>query len=188
MPASPPTLFRAVSCGSFCITLELTLTADAALFIHRWSASGGSERANYALFLSELCDVLDVPRPDVATAAGHGQYVFEREVRETFSDGTSTARFIDLYKQGSFVLEAKQGVEAQDAAEEQQRAFIGKTPRKKRVHCCSDSIRPATPRSSPATWPPHSPSWGRVWKRPSNTIPSRKRSANSEGLAFRPAI
>jgi len=33
-------------------------------FIERWShLDGGAERANYALFLTELCDVIDVPRP-----------------------------------------------------------------------------------------------------------------------------
>ena len=38
-------------------------------FIARWSAGdGGQERANYALFLTELCDVLEVPRPDQAVA------------------------------------------------------------------------------------------------------------------------
>ena len=39
------------------------------LFIARWQGrEGGQERANYALFLSELCDVLGVRRPDPATA------------------------------------------------------------------------------------------------------------------------
>jgi hypothetical protein len=33
------------------------------VFIERWSKSGGAERANYALFLSELCDLLEVARP-----------------------------------------------------------------------------------------------------------------------------
>jgi len=37
-------------------------------FITRWRNSGGAERANYALFLSELCDLLGVPRPDAAIA------------------------------------------------------------------------------------------------------------------------
>lgn len=33
-------------------------------FITRWTArEGGAERANYQMFLSELCDVLGVPRP-----------------------------------------------------------------------------------------------------------------------------
>jgi len=36
-------------------------------FITRWQKSGASERANYALFLSELCDLLEVPRPDPAS-------------------------------------------------------------------------------------------------------------------------
>ena len=37
-------------------------------FIERWRNSAAAERANYALFLSELCDFLEVPRPDPATA------------------------------------------------------------------------------------------------------------------------
>ena len=46
-------------------------------FIKRWSDSGGAERANYQLFLSELCDVLQVARPaptveDDARNAGKG--------------------------------------------------------------------------------------------------------------------
>ena len=96
-----------------------TLTPDPVSdFIARWSPSGGSERSNYALFLSELCDVLEVPRPDVSTTAGAGQYVFEREVYEVFSDGSSTVRFLDLYRKDSFALEAKQGVEAEEKTSE----------------------------------------------------------------------
>lgn len=37
-------------------------------FITRWAASGASERANYQLFLTELCELLGVPRTDPATA------------------------------------------------------------------------------------------------------------------------
>ncbi|WP_366520378.1 type IIL restriction-modification enzyme MmeI, partial [Deinococcus sp.] len=103
-------------------------------FTARWSSSGGSERANYALFLSELCDLLEVPRPEVSTATGSGQYVFEREVHEVFTDGSSTNRFLDLYKQGCFVLEAKQGVELEDAKDDAQRLQSGKPARKKRGH------------------------------------------------------
>jgi hypothetical protein len=33
-------------------------------FFRRWEASGAAERANYSMFLNELCDLLDVPRPD----------------------------------------------------------------------------------------------------------------------------
>jgi len=79
-------------------------------FIARWSGQeGGQERANYALFLSELCDVLGVARPEPA-AADHStnDYVFERVVRETLRDGTVSHQRIDLYKRGCFILEAKQ--------------------------------------------------------------------------------
>lgn len=81
-------------------------------FIERWIASEGAERANYALFLSELCDVLGVERPHPARSDSDlNDYVFERAVR--FNDpvsGASTGR-IDLYKRGCFVLEAKQSRE-----------------------------------------------------------------------------
>ena len=41
-----------------------TAEAGIAAFIARWRAAGAAERANYQLFLTELCDVLGVPRPD----------------------------------------------------------------------------------------------------------------------------
>jgi hypothetical protein len=42
--------------------------AEIDAFIARWAdGDGGQERANYALFLAELCDVLGVPRPDQAS-------------------------------------------------------------------------------------------------------------------------
>jgi len=79
-------------------------------FIERWShLEGGAERANYALFLTELCDVIDVPRPDPAGATTErNDYVFERAVKKP--DG-ATGR-IDLYKRDAFVLEAKQSRQA----------------------------------------------------------------------------
>ena len=81
-------------------------------FLSRWRDSGASERANYQLFLSELCDLLDVPRPDPSgdsTAAN--AYVFERAVTFVHSNGDTRPGFIDLYKRGCFVLEAKQGAD-----------------------------------------------------------------------------
>ena len=47
--------------------LPRTDTAD---FIRRWESSGAAKRANYQLFLSELCDLLGVPRPDSTRRAG----------------------------------------------------------------------------------------------------------------------
>lgn len=79
-------------------------------FIDRWQGrEGGQERANYQLFLSELCDVLGVPRPDPAGATrDDNDYVFERAVDFNNADGSHSVGRIDLYKRGCFVLEAKQ--------------------------------------------------------------------------------
>jgi hypothetical protein len=79
-------------------------------FIRRWTArEGGAERANYQMFLSELCDVLAVDRPQPAGAdTSHNDYVFERAVRPRASEGASAPKRIDLYKKGAFILQAKQ--------------------------------------------------------------------------------
>ncbi|HEY8566385.1 MAG TPA: DNA methyltransferase [Beijerinckiaceae bacterium] len=79
-------------------------------FIARWTArEGGAERANYQMFLSELCDVLGVARPDPAgVERGQNDYVFERAVRPRAGDPTTAPKRIDLYKKGAFILEAKQ--------------------------------------------------------------------------------
>ena len=82
-------------------------------FISRWRANeGGAERANYVLFLTELCSLLDLPQPEPADASHtRNDYVFERAV--TFKDDAGKAGHgrIDLYKRGAFVLEAKQSRE-----------------------------------------------------------------------------
>jgi hypothetical protein len=80
-------------------------------FIDRWRAcEGGQERANYALFLTELCKIIGVAPPNPANADPHlNDYVFERVVKDPhFREGSTSTRRIDLYKRGSFVLEAKQ--------------------------------------------------------------------------------
>lgn len=75
-------------------------------FVARWQASGGAERANYQLFLIELCELLDLPRPEQTrpNVAGNA-YVFERDVTFQNLDGTTSIGRIDLYKRGCFVLE-----------------------------------------------------------------------------------
>lgn len=78
-------------------------------FIQRWSKADGTERANYQLFLTELCRVLELPHPDPANSdARDNAYIFERRVDINHPDGTQTSGFIDLYRRGSFVCEAKQ--------------------------------------------------------------------------------
>jgi hypothetical protein len=77
-------------------------------FISRWDGTERAERANKDAFLIELCAVLGVPVPDAA-AGRLGAYRFERAVTHYADDGSAKPRFIDLYKRGCFVLEAKQG-------------------------------------------------------------------------------
>jgi hypothetical protein len=85
-------------------------------FIHRWQQSSASERANYALFLSELCDYLDLPRPEPSRADEKlNTYVIDKAVVFQELDGSTTTNYIDLYKQNCFVLEAKQGSNPIDA-------------------------------------------------------------------------
>ncbi len=98
----------------------------------RWKPAGGAERANYGLFLQDLCDLIYVSRPDPTTDnPAQDAYVLERAV--TFSEGAkaSTGR-IDLYKRGCFVLEAKQGTESPDQQQKVDRAELGLSPEKRR--------------------------------------------------------
>ncbi len=79
-------------------------------FINRWKQSGAAERANYQLFLTELAELLDVPRPEPAKDDDReNAYVFDRAIKVEHSGSTN---FIDLYKRNCFVLEAKQGADA----------------------------------------------------------------------------
>ncbi len=83
--------------------------ADVDAFVARWQGrEGGQERANYSMFLTELCAALALPSPDPAGDPESNDYVFERVVKETGRDGSVSSRRIDLYKRDSFVLEAKQ--------------------------------------------------------------------------------
>ncbi|WP_018947919.1 DNA methyltransferase [Thioalkalivibrio sp. AKL17] len=78
-------------------------------FLERWRDTGGSERANYQLFLTELCALLDLPQPDPASDdTADNAYVFERRVTIRNPDGSENRGYIDLYRRGCFVLEAKQ--------------------------------------------------------------------------------
>ena len=78
-------------------------------FIARWSAATGSERANYQLFLTELCALLSLPAPEPARgAAAEDAYCFERRVLFEHGDGTQSQGFIDLYRRACYVLESKQ--------------------------------------------------------------------------------
>ena len=65
-------------------------------FIARSEKSGGSEKANYALFFTELCDeILQVPHPEPAGPDNaKNRYVFERAVTYRKAD-CNNERFPD---------------------------------------------------------------------------------------------
>ena len=96
-----------------------------AAFVSRWTNSSASERANSQLFLSELCTLLGVPQPNPSVQDETlNTYVFEKNVVFNNGDGTTSPGRIDLYKQGCFVLESKQGSEARAAQAEQKLATV----------------------------------------------------------------
>lgn len=133
-PAPPLTL---PVCETHKVTdREKNSEADLDRFIVRWAGSGGAERANYGLFLGELCRVLGVPEPEPTRPDdAENAYVFEKSVPEPHDAGRATVRRIDLYKSGCFVLEAKQGVEQEAEDEAKIRQALspkgGKKPTKK---------------------------------------------------------
>lgn len=97
-------------------------------FVRHWETSEANERANYALFLTELCDLLELPHPKPA-GGGVADYIFERPVTFNHGDGTTSIGRIDLYKRDCFVLEAKQGSNPNDPTA--QPDLLGDKPRRK---------------------------------------------------------
>ena len=78
-------------------------------FIARWTASSGNERANFHLFAVELCDILGVPRPQIAQENRNlNDYTFERTVKSSHISSVKATGGIDLYQKNSFLMEAKQ--------------------------------------------------------------------------------
>lgn len=70
-------------------------------FIAKWENCPGSERSNYGVFLTELAGVLGVDAPGPSD-----EYRIDAPVPGGAQGGGTG--FIDLYKRGHFILEAKQ--------------------------------------------------------------------------------
>lgn len=86
----------------------ITIDTQADAFIQRWQGNDGSEKANFQLFISELCALLGVAQPDPACKDNkQNAYVFERRVDLFKVDGSSNTGFIDCYRRDCFVLEGK---------------------------------------------------------------------------------
>jgi hypothetical protein len=82
---------------------------DAAKFIATWKNRPGNEIGNAQSFLNALCELIGVSQPHTEKHSDHLEYGFERSVTFHHADGSTSTGRIDLYKRGSFVLEAKQG-------------------------------------------------------------------------------
>ncbi|MGA8807075.1 MAG: DNA methyltransferase [Thermoanaerobaculia bacterium] len=81
-------------------------------FLEKWSGSAAAERSNAQSFVIDLCAVLNVDPPHAATSdADRDAYVFEKPVTVPHEGRQQSIGFIDLYKRGHFILEAKQGSE-----------------------------------------------------------------------------
>ena len=86
-------------------------------FIAHWRDTGGSELANTQSFINGLCTLIGVAAPDGSRSDdAHNDYVFERRVFQDNGDGTTSFGRLDAYKRGAFILEAKQGSDADRAA------------------------------------------------------------------------
>ena len=90
---------------------------DVKRFIAQWRDTGGSELANTQSFINGLCQLIGVEPPHGSrTDDSQNDYVFERRVFQDNGDGSVSFGRVDCYKRGAFILEAKQGSEADRAA------------------------------------------------------------------------
>ncbi|MBE9218400.1 class I SAM-dependent DNA methyltransferase [Dolichospermum flos-aquae] len=78
------------------------------IFLQKWKGSQGNERANYQGFFLELCDALGVERPSPKGSIAGDRYCFDKDIKIFNKDGVTT-NFADFYKEGHFLIEAKQG-------------------------------------------------------------------------------
>ncbi len=101
---------------------------DLGKFIEEWSRSAAHERSNFQPFILELCELLGVEKPHKAGPIdSQNAYVFERAVTFRHADNTSSTGFIDLYKRGCFVMEAKQGGHGRTEGDATQPSLFGDT-------------------------------------------------------------
>lgn len=77
-------------------------------FLAKWHGSEGNERANYQTFLGDLCVALGVESPPPKGKVPGDPYCFDKDIK-FYSEKTESTKFADFYKEGCFLLEAKQG-------------------------------------------------------------------------------
>ena len=97
----------------------MSVSTNLQALAERWAHANAGERANFQLYLTELTEALDVTRPQ---PKGSG-YEFEFPVKVVEPDGTETTKPADLYKEGCFVLEAKDFEEGRSTEALRRRAY-----------------------------------------------------------------
>ena len=81
-----------------------------------WGKPGGSERSNFAPFIFDLCALIGEKRPGPAEQGQLGAYEFEGSVPKGSFRSLEAKGWIDLYKRGHFIMEAKQSYLKPDQA------------------------------------------------------------------------
>ena len=94
----------------------------------RFTDIGAAERANYQIYLTELCEAIGVEKPRPAAAsvgrvAESTTYQFEFPVQATTRDGVVSTNFIDLFKAGCFAIEAKDSIDGASTTKLLTKAF-----------------------------------------------------------------
>ncbi|MDB9336232.1 DNA methyltransferase, partial [Nodularia spumigena] len=79
------------------------------IFLDKWQGSSGNEIANKDSFCLDLCTALGVASPPPQGSVLGDPYCLEKNVKMPQSTGNIKQGRIDFYKQGHFILEAKQG-------------------------------------------------------------------------------
>lgn len=77
-------------------------------FLKKWLGSEGNERANYQTFFGDFCVALGVEGPPPKGSVEGDRYCFDKNIK-FYSEKAETTRFADFYKEGYFLVEAKQG-------------------------------------------------------------------------------
>ncbi len=77
-------------------------------FLKKWLGSEGNERANYQTFFGDFCIALGVEGPPPKGSGEGDRYCFDKNIK-FYTEKAETTRFADFYKEGHFLVEAKQG-------------------------------------------------------------------------------
>lgn len=91
------------------VNLDIPNSQKISDFVKKWENSQGNERANYQTFFGDLCRDLTVDEAPPKGNILNDPYCFDKDVKIPHPRGNITTCYIDFYKAGHFLIEAKQG-------------------------------------------------------------------------------